>query len=79
MLHYDRSSGKHALFDLSRDPGEHIDIAGDDEATAERLRKRLLDFIVAGKDGANRWGWGGAGSPLTADEVEHLRSLGYLE
>jgi arylsulfatase A-like enzyme len=70
-LHFDRLSGRRMLFDLGRDPGERDDRAAAEPAVVADLKARLDRFMQIR---------GEAGPParLTPEEVEKLRSLGYL-
>ena len=71
-LHLDRPSGRLALYDLARDPGEKTDVAAQEPDVVSRLRAEL----------AEREGGARAVAPrreLAPEEIEGLRSLGYLE
>lgn len=70
-LIYDRLTEKHRLFDLSADPGEVKDIAGANGELARGLLEPLRRFLAIR---------GEPGTPLklTPQEIERLRSLGYL-
>ena len=64
-------SAEYALFDLTSDPGEQIDIAGQNPDHVAELRAVLADRH-AGHAGAR-----GAEVELDEDEIEQLRALGY--
>jgi arylsulfatase A-like enzyme len=70
-LHFDRLTGRRALFDLSRDPGERVDRNASEPAVAAELGARLERFMQIRGEAAPP-------ARLTPEEVEKLRSLGYL-
>jgi arylsulfatase A-like enzyme len=72
-LIYDRLDGRQELYDLGRDPGELRDIAGED-ADAVRLLMGHLDRYEA-NDAREAIDL----PPLSQEELENLRSLGYLQ
>lgn len=70
-LHFDRLTGQAPLFDLGTDPGEHTDTAAHRPAIAADLRAHLDRFrevrpIVGGS------------VKLTPEQMERLKSLGYV-
>jgi arylsulfatase A-like enzyme len=68
------SDGRHALYDLARDPGESRDLAGEDPALAARLAADLDAFR------ATLRACEPAPAPApTPEEIERLRALGYAE
>jgi arylsulfatase A-like enzyme len=71
-LHFNRLSGEAALFDLRSDPGERTDLAPARPEVARELRSRLDRFLLVQP----------AAPPpavtLSPQEVEKLRSLGYV-
>jgi hypothetical protein len=70
-LLFDRLTGRRQLFDLSRDPGERVDRLGAEPAVAADLGARLERFMrVQGEAAPSR--------RLTPEEIEKLRSLGYV-
>jgi arylsulfatase A-like enzyme len=71
-LHFNRLTGNVMLFDLGTDPGEHHDVsAAHPDLTAE-LRARLDAFRAEASSA-------GAGAvTLTPEQVERLKSLGYV-
>ncbi len=70
-LHFDRLAGSYALFDLSTDPHEHTDRVAAHPAVVAELRVELDRFRSAR---------GEVGSPgsLTPEQMQRLRSLGYV-
>ncbi len=71
-LHLDTRTKQTLLFDLAADPGERRDAAREHPELAGALRARLEQFL--GRQGAD------AGvRTLTEDELERLRSLGYVQ
>jgi arylsulfatase A-like enzyme len=70
-LHFNRLTGRRELFDLSRDPGEGVDRAASEPAVTADLRARLERFMQIRGEAAPP-------SRPTPEEIEKLRSLGYL-
>lgn len=70
-LHFDRLTGRRALFDLVRDPLERVDRAASEPAVTADLEARLERFMQIRGEAAPP-------ARLTPEEVEKLRSLGYL-
>jgi arylsulfatase A-like enzyme len=70
-LHYNRLSRERKLYDLSRDPDERTDISGDEERAVAALWERLDRFLSSEKVEAPV-------RALSDEEIEKLRSLGYL-
>ncbi len=70
-LHHDRVSGTWRLYDLQGDPGELRDVSDAQPAVARALRESLEDYMAVGVSGKTI-------EELTPEEIEHLRSLGYL-
>jgi hypothetical protein len=68
-----RSRDPEYLFDLRRDPGEHVNLAGDRSLEAAWLRSRLLAWIQRNRrnDSARR------PEPVDAETERKLRALGY--
>jgi len=67
----DRTTGQARLYDLERDPGEHEDVSAQHPDRVEALRGELERHLAAARKAPAR-------VPLTPDEAERLRSLGYL-
>jgi len=70
-LHFNRLSGRRELFDLARDPGERTDLAAAQPAITAELAARLERFMQIRGEAAPP-------ARLTPEEIEKLRSLGYL-
>ena len=70
-LHFNRLSREYRLYDLARDPSEQEDIAGGEEEAFAALTGRLEGFLAAEKIEAPM-------RSLSEEEIEKLRSLGYL-
>ena len=70
-LHFNRLTGQRELFDLARDPGERVDRATSEPAVTADLKARLDRFMQIRGEAASP-------SRLTPEEIEKLRSLGYL-
>lgn len=66
-----------ALYDLAADPGERHDLLPARAAEADRLRGAWTRFTERARDLAGRPA-ASAPLPFDAEEVERLRSLGYL-
>jgi arylsulfatase A-like enzyme len=69
-LVHDLQSGRFALYDLQRDPGETHDVQAEQRPTFARLRQKLLGWI-AHSEGAN-------GGERGREALRRLRALGYL-
>jgi arylsulfatase A-like enzyme len=70
-LHYDRLSMGKELYDLGEDPQEKINVAVEHSAMADLLflqLKNFMNLVTAGQEA----------SPLTPEEINKLRSLGYM-
>jgi arylsulfatase A-like enzyme len=72
-LIYDRLAGRRELYDLGRDPSEQRDIAAADPDTVQLLMRQLERYEAGGARDAIEL------APLSQEEMEHLRSLGYLQ
>jgi arylsulfatase A-like enzyme len=70
-LHFNRLSGEYRLYDLARDPEEREDVAGGEEDVLASLTGRLDRFLASEKLEAPV-------RALSEEEIEKLRSLGYL-
>jgi arylsulfatase A-like enzyme len=71
-LHYNRLSAASALFNLSEDPRELLDVASRHPGIADQLRGEILRFMERGPAGE------APALQLTPEEIEKLRSLGYV-
>ncbi len=70
-----RSREPEYLFDLEKDPGERVNLAGDGDLEAAWLRERLLAWVKKNRDVG-----GGAHSdqpPMDPKTLERLKALGY--
>jgi arylsulfatase A-like enzyme len=72
-LHYNRLTREFRLFDLEHDPEERHDVASEQGAAVAALSERLTRFMAAARAPLEV-----PQRTLTPDEVEKLRSLGYL-
>ena len=68
------SDAQEELYDLQLDPGERRDLAQDRRDVTTRLRRLLYERMVKAGD----LGTVPAESDLTQEQIERLRSLGYL-
>ncbi len=68
------AAGDHRLFDLSRDPREEEDLAARQPERVAELSRALERFEAALPEAPT----GGTPTPVDADTVRALRSLGYL-
>ncbi|MFY9823768.1 MAG: sulfatase [Thermoanaerobaculia bacterium] len=68
-----RSRDPEYLFDLTKDPGETVNLAGSSGLEAAWLRSRLLSWIARGRLPAKGSGEG----PVDRETQEKLRALGY--
>jgi arylsulfatase A-like enzyme len=68
-----RSRDAEYLFDLVKDPGETVNLAGTGGLEAAWLRSRLLAWIARGRMPAK----GSEGTPVDRETQEKLRALGY--
>jgi hypothetical protein len=66
-----------ALYDLAADPVEQHDLLPGEAASAERLRRAWTRYTERARDLAGRPA-ASARLPFDAEEIERLRSLGYL-
>jgi arylsulfatase A-like enzyme len=70
-LHYNRLTQVLALYDLDRDPAERTDVQSAHPAETEKLMSELRSFMEAeGIEAPTR--------VLSPEEIEKLRSLGYI-
>jgi len=70
-LHYDRLTKETQLYDLQYDPGEKTDVVSEHTSLADSMFSDLENFMTTGRSGPLL-------PPLTPDETQHLKSLGYL-
>lgn len=70
-LHYDTLTKQARLFDLQEDPGETRDVRAMHPEIAAALLERLIEFLAHPATDA-------AGRELTEEQIEALRSLGYV-
>jgi arylsulfatase A-like enzyme len=71
-LIYDRIRGTVELYDLAADPFERRDIAASAADEVERLMEPLRAYLAAEQTAPDR-------PPLSEEEIETLRALGYVE
>ncbi len=70
-LHFNRLSREYRFFDLARDPAEQADVSADERRVFAALSERLDRFMANEKVEAPV-------RSLSEEEIEKLRSLGYL-
>jgi choline-sulfatase len=70
-LHFNRLSREYRLYDLSQDPGEREDLSSRQADAVAALSERLERFLASEKFEAPV-------RTLSQEEIERLRSLGYL-
>jgi arylsulfatase A-like enzyme len=71
-LHYDILSGEARLFDLEKDPLELSPMAPEAVPEGSELMQQLRESMLVQRQRQKR-------APLSAEEIERLRGLGYLE
>ena len=71
------SDGRQELYDLETDPGEQTPLEAGCGERCERLEQRLADFMAA--MATARAGLATEVAPLESEDVEEMRSLGYLD
>lgn len=69
-----RSHDPEYLFDLQKDPGETVNLAGEGSFEAAWLRSRLLAWVLRGRTSPE----GPEESPVDRETRERLRALGYV-
>lgn len=69
-------TGREGLFDLETDPGEEHDLSYENPSVAGELRKTLQGFMATDPDVLSRPET--AAPPMTEEERQRLKSLGYL-
>lgn len=70
-LHYDKLSKKIKLYDMANDPHEQNDVASEHSSLVDSMFRQLESFMAINKKAASL-------PPLSEEEVQKLRSLGYL-
>jgi arylsulfatase A-like enzyme len=70
-LHYDTQTQRAQLYDLSRDPAEKQDVRLTHPEIASALLERLTEYLARPRAAS-------PGRALTAEQLEALRSLGYV-
>ncbi len=70
-LLYDRSTKDVQMFDLTQDPNETNNILALEQPMAEIMRTRLANFMNIQETGPSL-------SPLSEEEIQKLKNLGYL-
>ena len=70
-MHYNKLTKETQLFDLQNDPGEKADVAGKHVALVESMMGQLERYMKVNQAGAKL-------PPLQAEEINKLKSLGYL-
>lgn len=71
-LHYDRLTRKHELYDLAQDPAERRDVAAQHPGVADQMLQEILRFMETRTEGER------PREKLTPEQIEKLKSLGYL-
>ena len=66
------------LYDLSKDPGEYVNLASANEALVDSLSKEVDDYVIAGKSLHAKLVPEEARSSLTAEQRAKWVALGYL-
>ena len=70
-MHYDRLSEQTHLYDLEKDRREKNDISSKHPRLVDAMFSQLKDFMAVNKTGRSL-------GPLSQEEIERLKSLGYL-
>ena len=71
-LHYDRLTKRAQLYDLLSDPGEKTDISGRRVPMEDLLLGKLQEFMRINEAGQPL-------GPLSPEEIDKLKSFGYLQ
>lgn len=71
-LHYDRLAKQMRLYDLLQDPYEKFDVASEHSYLVDTMFRRLKDFMSIKNVGQML-------PPLSTQQLDKLRSLGYLQ
>jgi arylsulfatase A-like enzyme len=69
------SDGDHELYNLEEDPGEERNLIKDEERIAAALLERIDAIMAAGGTGARK----DELPPLTREQIDKLRALGYVD
>ena len=75
VLPYDQPDAPGLLFDLAGDPGEQRDLSGDRPGLVSDFRRLLADFALRNAGPESEL----TEIPMTPDEIEATRDLGYLQ
>lgn len=67
--------GHHGLYDLSRDPGEQVNLIDDRSKEAQEMKKSLLTYLARLPGPAK----GGREQIVDEETGEALKGLGYLK
>jgi hypothetical protein len=73
------SDGRHELYDLSADPGEHRNVYPDEPEQAKRLQETLEDWLASFPHYDNYKKSIEQTRPLTPEQIQRLRALGYMQ
>jgi arylsulfatase A-like enzyme len=71
----DLENGDHQLFDLTQDPGELHDIAAERVEDLDRMKSRVKFHLDAVREYP---AYRATPAPLSEEDIERLRSLGYV-
>lgn len=71
--------GSGELYDLAEDPNEQRDLAAERPDLARRLGERLVAWLRANEERAGHLRRAAAVDPVSPEEEEQLRALGYLD
>ena len=71
----DLENGRHQLFELTHDPGELHDVAGERVDQVDRMRRIVESHLDALEDYP---AYRPTPTPLSDEDIERLRSLGYV-
>ncbi len=72
----DLESGERELYDLAKDPGEQRDIAPESQELSARLIRRVESHLETLSEYP---AYRPALTPLSEEDIERLRSLGYVQ
>ncbi len=72
-LHYDRQTKQVQLYDLRLDPAEKVDVASEHPALVDSMFSQLKEFMnIKSQSGTTL-------KPLSPEEIQRLKSLGYMK